>query len=376
MHETRRGEMAALGEVPFGCYYGGVDTTPLFVMLAGEYERHTDDRSLIDEIWSPLLSATAWIERRLDASSTGFLDYARGEETGLANQAWKDSQDSMFHADGRFPPGPLAVVEVQGYAYAAFRAMAQLAGARNDWRSAGWDARAERLRTAIERHFWVPEMNFYALAIDGEGKPCCVLGSNVGHLLYCGVPSEERAAGVIEQLMSARFCTGWGIRTLAEGEVRFNPMSYHNGSIWPHDTTLCVAGISRYGARASAVRIASEIFEAANHFHMRLPELYCGFPRIEGQGPAPYPVACLPQAWSSGSVFMLLHACLGLSVNGRLKEVHIERPMLPPGIESLDIANLPVGNGFIDLQFRRLDREVAAVSRVHTDESIRVFARL
>ncbi len=153
-------------------------------------------------------------------------------------------------------------------------------------------------------------------------------------------------------------------------------MSYHNGSIWPHDTTLCVAGISRYGARVHAVRIASEIFEAANHFHMRLPELYCGFPRIEGQGPAPYPVACLPQAWSSGSVFMLLHACLGLSVNGRLKEVQIERPMLPPGIESLDIENLPVGDGRIDLQFRRIDDDVVAVPRVHHDASIRVLARL
>ncbi len=202
MHETRRGEMAALCEVPFGCYYGGVDTTPLFVMLAGEYERHTADRSLVDEIWSQLLAATAWIERRLDSSSTGFLDYARGKETGLANQAWKDSHDSMFHADGRFPPGPLAVVEVQGYAYAALRAMAELGGARNDWRCAGWDARADRLRAAIERHFWVPALDFYALALDGEGKPCCALGSNAGHLLYCGVPSEgargarDRAADV------------------------------------------------------------------------------------------------------------------------------------------------------------------------------------
>jgi glycogen debranching enzyme len=219
-------------------------------------------------------------------------------------------------------------------------------------------------------------MNFYALAIDGEGKPCRVHGSNAGHLLYCGVPSEERAAHVIEHLMSSRFSTGWGIRTLAEGEVRFNPMSYHNGSIWPHDTTLCVAGISRYGARGHAVRIASEIFEAANHFHMRLPELYCGFPRIEGQGPAPYPVACLPQAWSSGSVFMLLQACLGLSVDGRLKTVHIERPMLPPGIESLDIVNLAVGNGRIDLQFRHIGHGVVAVPMAHHDESVRVFARL
>jgi glycogen debranching enzyme len=377
MHEMRRGEMAALREVPFGQYYGGVDTTPLFVMLAGAYERHTADRTLNDGIWNSLLAATEWIERRLDSSSSGFLDYARGEQTGLVNQAWKDSHDSMFHADGRFPRGPLAVVEVQGYACAALRAMSELAAVRNDQgRSAACRARAERLCAAIEQRFWVPEMNFYAIAIDGDGQPCGVHASNAGHLLFCGVPSEERAAIVAEQLLSSRFSSGWGIRTLANGEARYNPMSYHNGSIWPHDTSLCAAGIARYGGRTQVVQILSDIFEAANHFAMRLPELYCGFPRITGQGPAPYPVACLPQAWSSGSVFMLLQACLGVRIDGRRKEVHIERPLLPIGIESLSIRDLPVGDVRIDLEFHRIGNEVVAVPAKHSEAGVRVLAHL
>ena len=377
MHEMRRGEMAVMREVPFGQYYGGVDTTPLFVMLAGAYERHTGDRTLIDEIWTSLVAATEWIERRLDSSPTGFLDYMRGEQTGLANQAWKDSHDSMFYADGRFPSGPLAVVEVQGYAYAALMAMSELAAVRSDQgRSAAWSARAERLREAIEHRFWVPEINFYAIAIDGDGQPCSVPASNAGHLLFCGVPSEEHAAIVTVQLLSSRFTSGWGIRTLATGEVRYNPMAYHNGSIWPHDTSLCAAGISRYGGRTQVVQVLNEIFEVANHFAMRLPELYCGFPRIAGQGPVPYPVACLPQAWSSGSVFMLLQASLGVRIDGRRKEVHIERPLLPIGIESLSIRDLPVGDARIDLEFHRIGEEVVAVPAKHVDGGVRVLAHL
>ena len=377
MHETRRGEMAALHEVPFGCYYGGVDTTPLFVMLAGAYEERTGDRRLADEIWAALLAATAWIERRLAASPIGFLDYARGERSGLVNQAWKDSHDSMFHADGRFPKGPLAVVEVQGYAFAALRAMAQLARRRGDQRrSDAWYAKAERLRAEIESRFWVEDMNYYALALDGDGEPCRVYGSNAGHLLYCGVPSEERAAKVSAQLLSSRFCSGWGIRTLAEGEIRYNPMSYHNGSVWPHDTSLCAAGIARYGARSSVVQILNGIFETAVHFNMRLPELYCGFPRIAGQGPAPYPVACLPQAWASGTAFLLLQGCLGVHIDGERKEVHVMRPVLPPDIDALFVRDLPVNGTAIDLEFRRIDERVVVVPAKHIENGVSVLGHL
>jgi glycogen debranching enzyme len=377
MHETRRGEMAALKEVPFGRYYGGVDTTPLFVMLAGAYERRTGDRALVDRIWDALVAATGWIERRLAASPTGFLDYARGEKTGLVNQAWKDSHDSMFHEDGRFPDGPLAVVEVQGYACAALRCMSELATRRGDAeRGTAWLRKADGLRTAIEERFWVPQMNYYALAVDGDGSPCRVYASNAGHLLYCGVPSDERAALVAAQLMSERFSSGWGIRTLAEHEPRYNPMSYHNGSIWPHDTSICAAGISRYGGRANVAQILNGIFETANQFGMRLPELFCGFPRVAGQGPAPYPVACQPQAWASGSVFLLLQACLGIQIDGERREVHVTRPTLPIGVESLAIHGLPLRGESIDLIFDRIGEQVVVMPSGHLDGGVRVLAHL
>ena len=362
MHEMRRGEMAILREVPFGQYYGGVDTTPLFVMLAGAYEERTGDPQLVDEIWENLLAAVAWIERRLGRSGTGFLDYARGAESGLANQGWKDSHDSIFHADGRLPHGPIAVVEVQGYAYAALTSMATLAEVRGRSPQAlAWRERAERLAAAIEQRFWVEDMNFYALAIDGEGEPCKVRASNPGHLLFCGVPTPKRAQCVAQQLLSDTFRTGWGIRTLAEGQARYNPMSYHNGAVWPHDTSLCAAGIARYFGSAHIAPLLSELFEAANQFAMRLPELFCGFARRTGQGPTPYPVACLPQAWASGAVFMLLQASLGLRIDGRRAEVHADHPSLPVGIESVSISDLGVGDSRVALTFKRVDEGIVVV---------------
>jgi glycogen debranching enzyme len=374
LHEMRRGEMAALEEVPFGRYYGGVDTTPLFVILAGAYEARTGDTALTDRIWGALVAALNWIERRMEASPTGFLDYSRGQKSGLVNQAWKDSQDSIFHADGQFPKGPVAVVEVQGYVYGAFTAAAELAAARGDEeQSRIWSGRADSIRRAIEERFWVPEMEYYAIALDGGGAPCKVRASNPGHLLYCGVPDPARAAKVSKHLVGPGLSSGWGIRTLAEGEARYNPMSYHNGSIWPHDTALCAYGMARYGNCAAAIDTLGAIFECAHHFGTRLPELYCGFPRIEGQGPAPYPVACQPQAWASGAVFMLLHAVLGVRIDGRRGEVHIDRrPQLPIGIESLTIAGLGTGAGRLDLEFRRRDGEVAVSPRAHPGGHIRL----
>jgi glycogen debranching enzyme len=377
MHETRRGEMAALQEVPFGLYYGGVDTTPLFIMLAGAYESHTGDRSLVDGIWQSLLDAMAWVERRMANSPIGFLDYSRGERSGLVNQSWKDSHDSMFHADGSFPTPPISVAEVQGYAYAALRAMAELAGHRSMFEAQSrWNDAARRLRIAIEERFWMAETNYYAIALDGQGQPCQVHASDAGHLLYCGVPNEERAALVTAQLLSHRFCNGWGIRTLANDQPRFNPMSYHNGSVWPHDTSVCAAGMARYGAQGSAADLLNQIFETAIHFNMRLPELYCGFPRVTGQGPIPYPVACLPQAWAAGAAFLLLQAGLGLSVDGRSKVIHVNRPALPQGIEVVRINDLAVGNVTIDLEFRKTGSEVLVIPMRHIQGDVRVETRL
>ena len=361
LHETRKGEMAALHELPFAKYYGGVDTTPLFVMLAGAYATRTGDMDLIEELWPSLCAAMRWIEVDGDSNDDGFVDYARGAESGLANQGWKDSHDSVFHADGSEAPGPIALVEVQGYVYAASRAMAALAERRGDRHAAlAWRARSKALRAAVEDCFWLEDLGYYALALDGEGRPCRVRGSNAGHLLFTGLPTPARGQRVTAQLLAPPLNSGWGIRTLASSEVRFNPMSYHNGSVWPHDTALCTAGIARYGERDGIVRLTSGIFEAAVRFEMRLPELFCGFGRAAGEGLVAYPAACLPQAWSSGAVFMMLQACLGLSVDAWRGQIHVDRPRLPIGIDQLTISHLAVGNAAVDLTFKRVGERVVA----------------
>jgi glycogen debranching enzyme len=359
MHETRRGEMAALGEVPFGRYYGGVDTTALFVGLAGAYVERTGRRELIDQLWPQLERATAWIERRIDDNPYGLVAYAKTSEKGLTNQGWKDSGDSIFHADGSFPPPPIALVEVQGYAFAAFRAMAKLAGLRGEVEAAeAWRRRAEVMRRKVEDLFWMEEAGAYGLAVDGEGRLARVRASNMGHLLFSGLPSPERAARVIETLLGPDFASGWGLRTLAVGEARYNPMSYHNGSIWPHDTAICAMGMARYGERRGVVHITSAMFESAAQFDMRLPELFCGFPRVPGEAPIPYPVACLPQAWAAGAVFMMLQACLGLTVDGEAGVVKIHDPRLPVGIDHLSLRRLALGEAALDVQFERAGLEV------------------
>jgi glycogen debranching enzyme len=360
LHEMRLGEMAALGEVPFRRYYGGVDATPLFIVLAGEYARRTGDMAFIDQLWPSLTAAMKWIDGPGDSNRDGLLDYTPAPPPGLANQGWKDSSDSIFHADGRFPPGPIAVVEVQGYAFAARLAMSDLAARRGDPEGAReWRSEAQLLRRIVEARFWMPEANFYGIAVDGEGQLCRVRASNVGHLLYVGLPSAARARHVSEQLLAGGFNAGWGLRTLAAGQKRFNPMSYHNGSVWPHDTAICAAGMARYGHKEGAATLLDECFGAAVNFGMRLPELYCGFARAPGEPPVGYPVACLPQAWSAGSVFMLLQACLGVQVDAHRRIVRIDRPLLPIGMDRFVIDRLGVGDDTLSLLFERRSEKVA-----------------
>jgi glycogen debranching enzyme len=361
LHETRKGEMTAVGELPFGRYYGAVDTTPLFVMLAGAYAERTGDMDFIDMLWPSLIAAMGWVDGDGDSDGDGFLDYRASKTGGLVNQAWKDSNDSIFHADGKLAEGAIAVVEVQGYVFAARRAMAELAHRRGDTAAeAKWRQQAESLRQNVEAKYWMDKSDFYAIARDQTGQ-CQVRASNPGHLLYCGLPSPERAEKVIEQLLSPAFNSGWGLRTLAAGEPRFNPMSYHDGSVWPHDTALCTAGMALYGDRTGAVRVMASTFEAAVRFEMRMPELFCGFSRERGEPPVAYPVACLPQAWSSGAVFMLLQACLGLRVDGFRREIHVDRPQLPIGIDNLIVRGITIGEDSIDIEFQRQgDRVVAA----------------
>lgn len=374
LHETRKSEMSVLREVPFERYYGGVDTTPLFVVLAGAYAARTNDLDFIDTLWDALKAAMAWIDSAMEA--TGFLTYERGEATGLVNQGWKDSHDSVFHTDGELARGAIAMVEVQGYVRAAALAMANLARRRGEPAAADrWRARAKELRRAIEAKFWMPDRGFYGLALDGDGRLCSVLASNPGHLLYTGVPSAARARSVTACLLSSRFCTGWGIRTVAKGEARYNPMSYHNGTIWPHDTSLAAAGMARYGERTGVVRLLSGLFEAADQFGMRLPELFCGFDRLPGEPPTAYPVACLPQAWAAASAFMMLQACLGVRIDGRRGQVHVDRPQLPIGIDQLRILDLAVGDARVDLVFQRVGERVAAFAHGPGADAVPVLVR-
>jgi glycogen debranching enzyme len=364
MHEARRGEMAGLGEVPFACSYGGVDTTPLFVALAGAYAERTGDDAFIDSIWPQLEAAVRWIEIYGDTDGDGLIDYARGQKSGLANQGWKDSQDSVFHADGRFATGPIALVEVQGYAFAAFRAMAMLADRRGEAETAtAWRERAEAIRETVEQRFWMEELGFYAIAQDGGGELCRVLASNPGHLLFTRLAAPQRARKVAKRLLARDFAPGWGVRTLAFGEARFNPMSYHNGSVWPHDTAICAMGLSHYGERDGVVALTAALFETAANFEMRLPELYCGFSRKPGEPPVAYPVACLPQAWAAGSVFMMLQACLGLTVDTLKGVVTVVDPRLPIGIDRLWIDELPLGEEMIDLAFERHEDGIRVLTR-------------
>jgi len=376
IHETRRGEMAALGEVPFARYYGGVDATPLFVVLAGAYADRTGDLEFIDNLWPSLLAAMQWIDGAGDSNGDGLLDYARAADSGLANQGWKDSVDSVFHADGRMAQGPIALVEVQGYVYAARRAMAQLAARRlESEESQRWQAAAQALRHEVETRYWMEDQGFYGIAIDGAGELCRIAASNAGHLLFAGLPGDERASRVMDRMLEAPFDSGWGLRTLARTEANFNPMSYHNGSVWPHDTAMCAAGFARYGNKEGAVHWLDEMFRTAAHFSMRMPELHCGFARRPGEPPIAYPVACLPQAWSAGAVFMMLQACLGVSIDAWRKEVRIERPALPREIDWLEVSRLPVGDATVDLVFQRAaGRVVAAGERIPDD--VRVTIRL
>jgi glycogen debranching enzyme len=268
------------------------------------------------------------------------------------------------------------VIEVQGYVFSALRAMSSLAERRGDKDAAGrWKERAEKIRHAVEKKFWMEDLGFYGIAIDGAGDLCRVKASNVGHLLYAGIPSQERAGKVHNLFLSPMFDTGWGIRTLAPHQARFNPMSYHNGSVWPHDTAFCAAGLARYGEREGVMRLINEMFETAVRFDMRLPELFCGFPRASGEGPIAYPVACLPQAWAAGSLFMMMQACLGLSVDGWKGEIYIDRPHLPTGLDNLRIHGLAVGGESLNIVFQRVGERVAAFFEERPSTKIQLHIR-
>jgi glycogen debranching enzyme len=350
LHEMRGGEMAALGEIPFALYYGSIDSTPLFVMLAGLYLQRTGDEALIRELWPAIERALAWIDGEGDIDGDGFVEYARAAETGLANQGWKDSHDAVFHADGSLAEGPIALVEVQGYVYAAKDLAADCARRLGLSDRADTLAReADALKTRFERAFWCEDIGTYALALDGDKRPCRVRTSNPGQALATGIVDSDRAARVATGLMDRRFFSGWGVRTVASGEARFNPMSYHNGSIWPHDNALIARGLARCGRKSLISPIFDALVRVGTYMeHRRIPELYCGFRKRPGRGPTLYPAACSPQAWAAGAPFLMLQAMLGLEFDCKGRRVLLVNPCLPASAGRIVVRNLTLGDANID----------------------------
>ena len=355
LHEVRGGEMAALGEVPFRRYYGSIDATPLFVMLAGAYYRRTGDRTFADDIWPHVERALAWIDEYGDLDGDGFVEYARRSAHGLVQQGWKDSSDSVFHHDGESAVPPIGLCEVQGYVYAARQSAARLASARGDaGRFAELQAEAADLKRRFDETFWLDDLGTYALAICGDKRVCRVKTSNSGHCLYTGIAEPARARRLADTLFDTTSFSGWGVRTVATTESRYNPLSYHNGSIWPHDNALVAAGLARYGLVEPALRIFGALFDASRSTRLhRLPELFCGFERRSGDGPTLYPVACAPQAWAAGAVFLLVQSCLGLSINAPRGRISLRNARLPPFVSQLTIRNLQVGDANVDLRCER-----------------------
>jgi glycogen debranching enzyme len=377
LHELREGELARAGEIPHTPYYGSVDATPLWLMLLDEYERWTGDTELVDRLWPNALAALRWMDQYGDIDGDGLIEYTRHSRRGLFNQGWKDSGDAIRNRDGTLAEAPIALVEVQGYAYAARRGLARLARLRgdHDFASTQEDA-AERLRTRFEEAFWMDDAGTYAMALDGNKRRVDGLASNAGHVLWTGIASPERAASVARVLTGPGMWSGWGIRTLSRETIGYNPIGYHLGSIWPHDNGICAAGFSRYGLIEEARLVAGTLLEATMHFReARLPELFCGFERDRSPLPVPYPVACSPQAWAAGSLFHLVAATLGMQPNARDHRLELVRPALPASLPGLRLRNLRVGDALVDLEFAGADGSIS-VEVLHRTGDLDVVVRL
>jgi glycogen debranching enzyme len=351
LHELRAGAGSPLAPGGVDCYYGSVDATPLFVMVVAQLARWGASAAALDELLPAVDMALAWIDAHGDRDGDGFVEYLRCTDRGLRNQGWKDSVDGVTFADGSLAAPPIALVEVQGYVYGAFRGRSELAARRGDKDGARyWSERAALLKRRVNEAFWLPDAGYYALGLDAEKRPIDALASNMGHLLWSGAADNDKAALVAERLLSPEMFSGYGIRTLATTMGAYNPASYHNGSVWPHDTAISVAGLVRYGFLAHAQRVAVGLVEAASFFSGRLPELFCGFDKTVLPGPVPYPTSCSPQAWAAAAPVSLVVSLLGLDPDvpgGTLRVA----PALPPewgtvrmGV-TLDASNVGVEAG-------------------------------
>jgi len=364
LHELRSGEMASIGEIPMSPYYGSIDSTPLFLMLAAEYVAWTGDLDLVRELEPNLMAALEWIDKYGDSDRCGYVEYCKRSPKGLLNQGWKDSRNSIINSDGTLVKPPIALVEVQGYVYAAKKGMAWLLSllgreqqARKLWREAA------ALRSRFNRDFWLDDQQFYALALGADKEPATSITSNPGQCLWTGIVGKDKAPKVVERLFSNDMFSGWGVRTLSSQAARYNPLGYHLGSVWPHDNSLIGMGLKKYGFEEELTELATALYDCCHSFdYYRLPELFCGAPRSVHNLPVRYPVACQPQAWAAGTFPLLLQAMLGLAVNAVNNEVHVVRPRLPYWLEEVEVRGLRVGDSSVDLLYqRRRGRTVVSV---------------
>jgi len=375
LHEFRTGEMANCREIPYVPYYGTVDATPLFLILLEGYIRWTNDLELLEKLWPNAEAAVQWMVNSGDQDGDGFLEYHRVSEKGLSNQGWKDSWDGINHSDGRIARSPLALCEVQGYAYGAYRAMSYLARRRRlDQQAAHWDSAAETLQANFLQHFWWEEEQVFYQGLAENKERCDVVSSNAGQCLWTGIVPDDIARKVIDRLMRDDMFSGWGMRTLSTRSRRFNPMSYHNGSVWPHDTAFIGAGFALYGGKKEAAKLLKSLFDASYYFEEnRLPELYCGFTRHEGYGPTRYPVACSPQAWATGAPFTLVSALLGMNPNADEQRLTLHQPTLPDWLNTLEIRGMYVGTRQVHLRFSRVGGHTEVVFGKDNEVDIRIL---
>jgi glycogen debranching enzyme len=373
LHEIRLGELANAFYVPHSPYYGSVDATPLFLMLLGTYFKWTGDRAFIHEMLPHAERALTWIDTYGDVDGDGFVEYVRRSPRGLDNQGWKDSYNSVVHTDGSLAQPPIALAEVQAYVFLAKHRTADVYEALgNAARAADLRAQATELKRRFNEAFWVADERYFAMGLDGNKRPIGTVTSNPAHGLYCMMIAEEKAADLAARVLKPDMFSGWGVRTMSKAAAAYNPMSYHNGSVWPHDNALIAAGLKRYGFHKQTNRIATAIFDAAIFAdYMRLPELYCGFTRRTPNRPVSYPVACSPQAWAAGSPFLLLQAMLGLSARAHENLLTVNSPVLPPWLNTVELRNLRVGDSVLTLVFRR-EGETTSFSLLQKEGSVRV----
>jgi glycogen debranching enzyme len=373
LHEIRQGELARAGLIPHSPYYGSVDATPWFVLLYAQHFRWTGDLAFAEKLLPAAQAALAWIDDYGDLDGDGFVEYLSRSPRGIKNQGWKDSYDSVVHADGRLAEPPIALCEVQAYVYLAKQRMGDV------YRALGRDDDARRLedeaaalRARFNEAFWMGDEKYFAQALDADKRQVRTITSNPGHALYCGIVDDEKAVPLAKRLLSPDMFSGWGIRSMSKAAAAYNPMSYHNGSVWPHDNALIAAGLKRYGMARSTNRVATALFDAAvNADYMRLPELFCGFTRRTPNRPVSYPVACSPQAWAAGSPFLMLQAMLGISARAHQNLLTVNLPHLPTWLNTVEVRNLAVGDSRISVVFRR-EGEITSFSLLSREGDVRV----